>query len=44
MPDDWERSHGLDPGNIGDGATDRDGDGYSNVEEWLNALAAPAMR
>ena len=43
MPDDWERSHSHDPGDPGDGAADRDGDGYTNVEEWLNALAAPAM-
>ncbi|TFI58214.1 pectate lyase [Sphingomonas parva] len=38
MPDDWEAAHGLDPGNAADGAADRDGDGYTNVEEWLNGL------
>ncbi len=38
MPDEWERQHGLDPGNPADGAQDRDGDGYTNVEEYLNGL------
>jgi hypothetical protein len=38
LPDDWERSHGLNPSNAVDGATDRDGDGYSNLEEYLHAL------
>ena len=43
VPDDWEKDHRLDPSNPADGAADRDGDGYTNVEEWLNALARPAM-
>ena len=38
MPDEWETAHGLDPATA-DGATDRDGDGYSNLEDWLNSLA-----
>jgi len=38
MPDPWEVSHGLDPRNPADGAADRDGDGYTNVEEYLNGL------
>jgi len=42
IPDDWERSHGLNPRDPRDGA--RIGsDGYSNLEHWLNELAAPAM-
>jgi hypothetical protein len=36
MPDRWERQHGLDPRDTNDGAKDRDGDGYTNVEEYLN--------
>lgn len=43
MPDDWETARGLDPRDPRDGPADRDGDGFTNVEEWLNALAAPAM-
>lgn len=38
MPDDWERARRLNPANPADGAADRDGDGYTNVEEWLNSL------
>lgn len=39
MPDEWERAHGLDPAKP-DHNADRDGDGYTNLEEYLNALAA----
>jgi hypothetical protein len=39
MPDAWESAHGLDPKDPADAAKDRDGDGYSNIEEWLNELA-----
>lgn len=38
MPDDWESAHGLDPATA-DGAADRNGDGYTNLEDWLNSLA-----
>ncbi|MBX3478778.1 MAG: pectate lyase [Caulobacter sp.] len=38
MPDDWERNHGLDPANPADGAQDPDGDGYTNLEDYLNSL------
>ena len=38
MPDAWETIHGLDPATA-DGAADRDGDGYTNLEDWLNSLA-----
>lgn len=34
MGDTWELAHGLDPGRD-DSAEDADGDGYSNLEEWL---------
>lgn len=37
MPDAWETEHGLDPDNAADGSLDKDGDGYTNVEEYLNA-------
>jgi pectate lyase len=37
MPDEWERRHGLDPGDPSDGVKDADSDGYTNVEECLNA-------
>ncbi len=40
LPDDWEQAHGLDPANAADGTLDRDGDGFTNLEDWLNGLAA----
>ncbi|MCP3729496.1 pectate lyase [Sphingomonas sp. MG17] len=39
MPDAWERARNLDPSRA-DGAADRDRDGYSNLEEYLNETAA----
>lgn len=39
MPDEWEKARGLDPRNGKDAAKDRDGDGYTNVEEYMNGLA-----
>jgi hypothetical protein len=38
MPDEWEKQHGLDPGNPADGNGDLNGDGYTNLEEYLNNL------
>jgi len=38
MPDFWERVHKLDAVNPADGSEDRDGNGYTNVEEYLNSL------
>jgi hypothetical protein len=38
MPDAWERGHGLNPKDPGDRNRDRDGDGYTNLEEYLNSL------
>lgn len=39
MPDDWELTNGFNPTYPDDGKLDADGDGYTNVEEYLNALA-----
>jgi pectate lyase len=36
MPDSWEHRHGLNPHDAGDGASDRNSDGYTNLEEYLN--------
>ena len=36
MPDAWERQYGLDAADAGDHRTDADGDGYTNIEEYLN--------
>ena len=42
MPDDWERGRGLDSAEPPDGPQDRDGDGYTNLEDYLNSLV-PAI-
>ena len=39
MPNTWELEHGLDP-NAADNNGDFDADGYTNLEEYLNDLAA----
>jgi len=38
MPDSWEAKHRLDPGDPSDGNSDRNGNGYTELEEWLNSL------
>lgn len=40
LPNKWEVSKGLDPNNATDGSLDPDGDGYTNLEDYLNWLAA----
>ncbi len=39
MDDTWELANGLDPADATDGTADRNGDGYTNVEEYLELLA-----
>ena len=39
MSDDWEIDNGLDPDDPDDRNYDRNGDGYTNLEEYLNWLA-----
>ena len=36
MPDEWEQRHHLDPRHAEDHRRDADGDGYTNLEEYLN--------
>jgi len=36
IPDDWETAHGLNPHDPSDATTDLNGDGYSNIEEFIN--------
>jgi pectate lyase len=36
MPDAWEQSYGLNPDSAADNILDADGDGYTNIEEFLN--------
>jgi hypothetical protein len=41
MPDDWEKAHagyGFDPADPSDAMGDCNGDGYTNIEKYLNAI------
>jgi hypothetical protein len=38
IPDDWEKAHGLNPNDSADGSKDFNGDGYTNLEKYLNSL------
>ena len=44
MHDAWEQSRGLDSIDLGDGARDRDNDGFTNLEEYLNGLCDEAAQ
>jgi hypothetical protein len=37
IPSEWETMHGLDPRDSADRNEDKDGDGYTNLEEYMNA-------
>jgi len=39
MPDAWEKQEGLDLNDPTDSTDDRDGDGYTNIEEYLHSLS-----
>jgi hypothetical protein len=38
MPDEWERKYGLDAHDPSDAAKDCTGDGYTNIEKYINGL------
>lgn len=38
MPDEWETANGLDP-DKNDAGGDADGNGYTNIEDYINSLA-----
>ena len=39
IEDSWEIAYGLNPNDASDSLGDLDGDGYTNIEEFINALA-----
>lgn len=39
MPDDWERAHGLNPNDASDANKDCTGDGYTNIEKYINGIS-----
>ncbi len=38
MPDEWEKRYGLDPRDASNASKDKDSDGYTNIEEYLNGI------
>ena len=40
LPNHWEIDKNLNPADDSDGGLDSDGDGYTNLEDYLNWLAA----
>jgi pectate lyase len=44
MPDKWELAVGLNPYDSNDGNLDRDSDGYTNIEEYINWLPQSKLK
>lgn len=38
MPDKWEKKHGLNPKDAADAKGDINGDGYTNIEKYINGI------
>lgn len=38
MPDEWEIANGLNPNDPSDANGDINGDGYTNIEKWINGI------
>ncbi len=38
MPDWWEEKHGLNPNDPADAHGDINGDGYTNIEKFINGI------
>jgi len=43
MPDEWETTRGLNPDDPADGPKDRNNDGYTNQEEYINSLISQSQ-
>lgn len=43
MPDKWEMKKKLNPNDASDGAKDRNGNGYTNLEEYLNRVVSEGI-
>lgn len=44
MPDEWETAHGLNPKDPSDASTDLNGDGYTNIEDFINGTDPKAAK
>jgi hypothetical protein len=42
MPDEWESKNGLNPKDASDASADKNNDGYTNIEDFLNSVVAVA--
>lgn len=40
IPDAWEDAYGLNKNSADDATLDKDGDGYTNIEEYVNSISA----
>ena len=38
MPDTWESRYGLNPNDASDATLDCNGDGYTNIEKYINGI------
>jgi hypothetical protein len=38
MPDEWETKHKLNPNDASDASADLSGDGYTNIEKYINGI------
>ncbi|MBQ5902985.1 MAG: polysaccharide lyase, partial [Alistipes sp.] len=38
MPDKWEKKYGLNPNDASDANGDLSGDGYTNIEKYINGI------
>jgi hypothetical protein len=38
MPDKWEKKYGLNPNDPSDAVKDCNGDGYTNIEKYINGM------
>ena len=39
MPDEWEKANGLNPNDPSDANKDCTGDGYTNIEKYINGIS-----
>ncbi len=44
LPDDWEKKYGLNPNDASDATGDLNGDGYTNIEDFINGLNPKAKK
>jgi hypothetical protein len=40
MPDEWEIKNKLNPKDASDASKDRNNDGYTNIEDYLNSVVS----